>query len=85
MQQAHNKHTSALATLASKIDVLNEIIDVSIAKRTLRATAVYLIPANPIDEQIWRTSIIQNLIQPSLIVTTEDLKDFFVIMASFIV
>lgn len=37
-----------------------------------------LIPANPINEQDWNSSIIQILIQPSSIVVEKDLKDFIV-------
>lgn len=44
--RAQNKHTDALATFALKIDVLDEMIDV---------TASNLIPVGSLDEQDWHT------------------------------
>lgn len=47
VSQIPNKHTDALATLALKVGVPDEVVDVRIMKRrTLRATAVDLIPDN---------------------------------------
>lgn len=40
-------HADALATMASKIYVPREAIEVSIVKRTLQATATVLFPGNP--------------------------------------
>lgn len=47
--QDRNRHGYALATLASKINVLGEAI--VLVRKTLRAIAVDLIPTNPMDEQ----------------------------------
>lgn len=58
MSQVHNKHANALATLAFKIDVPDETVEVRIIQKTLWAIVVDLIPDNPIDEQKWRYSII---------------------------
>lgn len=49
MRRAHNMN--ALVTLESKIDIPNEGIDVSITKKTLRASRANLIPTNTIEEQ----------------------------------
>lgn len=51
MSRVHNRVSDALATMASKIDIPGEGIDVSIIRKTLRATATDMIPATIIDEQ----------------------------------
>lgn len=55
---AHKWHVDALATMASKIDVYDEIFDVSVIRKTLRATAIELTPTVILDEQDWCTTII---------------------------
>lgn len=64
--QTYNKHVYALLALAAKIDIPDKVIDVRIIKMTLPAATADLIHANPINEQDWRASITQNLIQPFL-------------------
>lgn len=51
MLRAQYKHVYALTILASKIDVLDDAIHLIIVKKTLRVTAMDLIPTNPTDEQ----------------------------------
>lgn len=70
----HNKHSYALATLASKVDVPDEIVGIKVIKRTLRATAADLVPIDSLDEQDWRGSIIQSLNQPSSTMATKNLQ-----------
>lgn len=63
MPRAHNKHIDALATLASKINVLGEAVDVQIVKRSSHATSgIYLLTV--CDVQHWRSFIVQNVNQP---------------------
>lgn len=49
MSWADNKNVDVLANLASKIDVPDELFNVSMIKKILRPTIVDLILANPID------------------------------------
>lgn len=49
MSWVDNKNVDVLANLASKIDVPDELINVSMVKKILRPTIVDLILANPID------------------------------------
>lgn len=60
--QAHNQHTDALATVASKIDVAMRDIYVSINHRILRTTAAELIPAAITDEQDWSILVMKKLV-----------------------
>lgn len=39
----HNKDVDALVVLATKVDILDETVDVKVRKRTLRATVAYLV------------------------------------------
>lgn len=39
-QVSFDKHVGALATLALKVDVLGEVVDVKLMKRTSRATVI---------------------------------------------
>lgn len=52
MLQAHNKHADALATLAYKIDISGEVVDLGIIKKTLQATLAYLSPLDTIMNDI---------------------------------
>lgn len=61
MPQAHSKHADAIATLTLKVDVPDEADDLRILKKTLQATVVDLLPIGPLDEQDWRSSIIEKL------------------------
>lgn len=49
-----------------------------VIKTNLLAIVAYLVPANPIEEQSWHISIIQNIIQPSSM-TGKELKYFIII------
>lgn len=53
VSRAHNIYMDALVTLASKIGIHDETVDVRIIKTTLGATATDLIPTSPFDEQDW--------------------------------
>lgn len=70
----HNKHADVLATLALKIDVLEEAVDVKVIDKTLQATGTYLIPSVPFDEQDWRDPIIQNLNQPYILLWLQTMR-----------
>lgn len=50
----HDKYADAVATLALKVDIFDEIVNVKIIKKTLRAITLDFIPAKPIDERISR-------------------------------
>lgn len=76
MPRAYNKHADALATLASKVDILDETVDVNVMKEILRAATTNFILIYSFDEQDWRNSVIQNLNQPS---TTVAMKDFMIV------
>lgn len=79
MPQAHNRHAESLATLASKVDIPDDTIDVSIIYKTLQATAVDLIPIAIIDEQDWHDLIIQNIARPSSTIISRNLQDFIIV------
>lgn len=51
VSRVHNKHVDALPTLASKVNVSKEAVDVKVMKRTLRAATTYLIPIDSFDDQ----------------------------------
>lgn len=73
--RAQNKHSDALATLPSKLNVSNEELDVKkTVKGTSQATLTNSICINPINEQDQRSSIIENLNQPSMTVVTKNLN-----------
>lgn len=74
--RAQNKYVDALATLASKADILEKETNIKAVKKMLRATTTELIPEVIIDKEDWRTTIIQKLIQPSSSIITRELKDF---------
>lgn len=70
--------------MASKIDVPDEIVDVRIMKRTLRATIVDLICVDSVNERDWRSSVIQSSNQPSSNVA-KDLRKFIVVSGELII
>lgn len=76
VHRAHNKNVDALAILASKVDIPEEVANIKVMKKTLRAIAAELIPKVLIEKKDWRTSIIQKLAQPSSPVIARELKDF---------
>lgn len=61
---AQNKYADALATLASKVDIIDETANVKVTKKTLRATATELILEVLIEKEDWRTPIIEEFSQP---------------------
>lgn len=73
MCHTHNKH---LATLASQIDVSNEIVDVKIMKRTYSPQPIY--PYNIVD----RLGSI-HLNQLSIVIVIKNLKDIIMINNEF--
>lgn len=60
--------------MASKIDIFDDVVEVVI-KKLLRATALYLIPVNSIDEQDWFTPIDSAIFT----MASKDLKDFTIV------
>lgn len=72
----YNKHADALATLSTRVDIPNEAVDMKIIKKTLQPTTVDFILTEPTNEKDWRTSVIQNLLQPSSIVAVKELQGF---------
>lgn len=50
VRRAHNKHADVLATLASKVDIPHEAVDVTVIKKILWAIAVELILVDPVKE-----------------------------------
>lgn len=52
VSQAHNKNADTLATLASKIES-NKTVDLRIIRKTLCATLINFIHANPFNKQDW--------------------------------
>lgn len=72
------KIVDALVTLASKIDILDETVDVQIMKRTSRATATDIFPDGLVNVYDWRSSITQNQNKPSIAIVVKKLKEFVV-------
>lgn len=66
MSRLHNKLADAWATVASKVDGLEHVVDVKVVKWILQAIAADLVPMDSFDEQDWWISIIQNLNQPTM-------------------
>lgn len=66
MSRLHNKLADAWATLASKVDGLEYVVDLKVVKWILQAIAADLVPMDSFDEQDWWISIIQNLNQPTM-------------------
>lgn len=56
--QLHNKHADALATLASKAKIKDDVVEIHIIRNTLRAMATDLIPDQSTDEKDLQTSVI---------------------------
>lgn len=79
----HNKHEDSLATLASKVNIPEDATDTKVIKKTLQATAAAFIPAELIDEKDWRTSVIQDFLQPSSIVVAKELKEYTLVKREF--
>lgn len=71
---AHDTHADVTA--------MDEVVDVSIIKRTLRTTAMDIIPATVTNKQGRRVFIIQ-IAQPSSTMAAKDLKVFTMLRASF--
>lgn len=76
----HNKHAVTLAILASKIDVLEETVDVKVIKRILWGTTVDLVLVDLFYEKDWGSSITWRLYQPSWIVAAKNLKCLSLLM-----
>lgn len=67
MPWENNKQADALDTLASNIDIPVEVIDVRVIENTLQGTRQDLNHDDPMDEQDWPASIIQNMTRSSLL------------------
>lgn len=77
--RSHNKHADALATLASRAEIKDDVAEIRVIRKTLRATTTDLIPDHALSEEDWRTSIVENLTQPSSWTDTRQLEDFTLI------
>lgn len=58
--------------MESKVEIFDEMVDVTVIKNALRASATDLILEVSIEEQEWSTSIIQKLTHPSSLGSQED-------------
>lgn len=76
--RSDNKRAEALPTLASKVDIREDVAEVKVIKNTLRAAAMKFIPPQTIDKGDWRRSVMQNLLQASSTTSVKEHKDFTV-------
>lgn len=59
--RSHNKHADALATLASKAEIRDDVAEIKVIRNTLRAITTDLILDQTVDEREWRKSVIRQL------------------------